>query len=123
METVTKLSWLVLALLHLPPALAVFFPSFLTKLYGVSTEGDMGVLLMHRGGLFLAVFIAALLATFMLDMRRLASLILAISILSFLLIYVCAEMPEGSLRKIAVADGIGLLPLMWVIWQSWFPAA
>lgn len=123
METVTKLSWLVLALLHLPPALAVFFPSILTKLYGVSAEGDMGVLLMHRGGLFLAVFIAALLATFMLDMRRLASLILAISILSFLLIYVRAEMPEGSLRKIAVADGIGLLPLMWVIWQSWFPVA
>jgi len=120
MENVTKLSWLALALIHLAPALVLFFPEMTLKLYGVSPKGEAGVLLVHRGGLFLAIFAAALLAAFFTGMRHLASLIVAISVISFLIIYVRVGLPKNSLRKIAVVDLIALIPLSWVIWQSWF---
>lgn len=118
-EYITKASWLVLALIHLTPALVLFSPDLVQKLYGISASDDVGILIVHRGGLFLAVLVSILLACFLTDIRRLASLITAISVISFLYVYSRAGLPEGPLRKIAVIDGFALLPLTWVIWQSW----
>jgi hypothetical protein len=120
METITKLSWTILAVIHVMPALVLFVPDLTLQLYDVPSDGDMGILFTHRGGLFLGVFIAAFLAGFMPDMRRLASVVVAISVISFLFVYLRAGLPDNSLRKIAIIDVLALFPLAWVTWQSWF---
>ncbi len=120
MENITKFCWLVLALIHVMPAFVLFVPDMTMKLYGVSSEGEAGILLVHRGGLFLAICVAASFAIFMLDMRRLASVIVAISVMSFLIVYLRAGLPDNSLRKVAIIDCFALAPLALVAWQSWF---
>ena len=119
METLVRISWALLALLHLMPALVLAKPGLVQSLYGAEPSGDVGVLLVHRGALFLAVLLAALYALFSPDARRLASLVVAISMVGFLLVYLRAGMPAGELRKIAVADAVGLLPLAIVMWGAW----
>lgn len=119
-EYITKASWGLLALIHLMPALVLFSPDLVQKLYGVSTSDDMGILIVHRGGLFLAVMLSAVLACFFIDMRRLASLVVGISVISFLYVYGRAGWPDGAMRKIALVDLLALAPLAWVLWQSWF---
>ena len=119
MEAITKTSWALLALLHLMPALPLFIPALVERLYGVPATGEAGVLLIHRGALFLAVLVAVVYALFDPNARRLASIVVAISMIGFLIVYARAGLPEGALRKIAVADLIGLIPLLWVAWQAW----
>ena len=108
MEIIIKLAWLVLAIIHLTPSLVIFRPSLLTKLYNVPSDGVIELLLTHRGGLFLTVVIACLISIFHIESRRLAAIVVGISMISFLLLYVKAGMPVGELRKIAIADAIGL---------------
>ena len=119
MEGLTKLAWALLALLHLMPALVVAKPDMVRTLYGAQPAGEVGVLLVHRGALFLAVMVAAAYALLNPEARRLASLVVAISMVGFLFVYLRAGMPAGELRKIAVADAVGLLPLAWVVWRAW----
>ena len=119
MEIFTKIAWAILALIHLSPALSAIRPKLIETLYGISPQGDIGILMTHRGFLFLAVFVTAIIAIFSLESRKLASIILAISVVSFLFLYAKAGLPTGTLRKIAIVDAVGLLPLAFVIWQSW----
>ena len=119
MESFTKISWTILALIHVSPALSALKPKLIERLYGIAPQGDMGVLMTHRGFLFLAMFATCIIAIFSLESRKLASIILSISVLSFLFLYTKAGLPSGPLRKIAIADVVGLLPLAFVIWQSW----
>ena len=119
MEIATKISWGLLALLHLSPALASVVPGMIERLYSVPSDGDLGVLLSHRGILFLAVLVAAAIAAFDPGSRRLATIICAISMIGFLVLYAKAGLPDGALRKIAVADLIGLAPLAWVSFEAW----
>ena len=58
MELITKLAWALLALIHLSPAAVFFLPDLTKKLYGIDANGDLGVLITHRGALFLAIFAA-----------------------------------------------------------------
>jgi hypothetical protein len=111
--------WLALALIHLMPALVLFVPSLTERLYGVPPTGDVGLLLVHRGALFLGVLLVALYAAFAPEARRAASIVVAVSMLSFLFLYVRAGFPAGSLRTIALADLAGLLPLALVMWDGW----
>ena len=67
MEIATKIAWLLLALVHASPAAVLFRPSLVGRLYGVSPEGAVGLLLTHRGATFLAIFVAAVWAAF--DLR------------------------------------------------------
>lgn len=119
MEIATKIAWASLALLHVMPAMIVFSPGLVGKLYGASPEGDIGILLVHRGALFLAVCLAASFAVFDPSSRRLASLVVLVSMVGFVVIYARAGWPEGDLRKIANADLIGVVPLAWVSFQAW----
>lgn len=119
MESITKLCWGLIALIHLLPASVLLKPSLTETLYNVPPSGDVGVLLVHRGALFLAVMVAALIAAFDPSARKIASLIAAISMIGFLIVYARAGLSEGALRKIAVTDAIGLLPLIWVSYQAW----
>jgi len=119
MELITKLSWGALALIHLTPSLPIFRPNMIEKLYGADPAGDLGLLMTHRSGLFLAVFVATLFAIFNDEARRLATIVVGISMISFLVLYLQAGLPGGPLQKIAIADAIGIVPLALVIWQAW----
>ena len=111
MAMIVTICWCLLALLHLAPAAVLVMPGLVTSLYGIAPDGDIGVLVIHRGALFLGVLSACLWAAFDARVRSMAVVITAVSMLGFLLVYARAGMPPGSLRGIAIADAIGLIPL------------
>lgn len=119
MEPITKLAWALLALIHLSPAAVFFLPHLTKKLYGIDANGDLGVLITHRGALFLAIFAACIAGAIDPAARKALSLVVAISVVSFLWLYARAGMPPGPLKTIALVDAIGLLPLLWVLEMSW----
>lgn len=118
-EIIVKVCWGLLAVVHLPPAAVLLRPSLTEQLYGVSALGETGVLLVHRGALFLAICAMAVFALIDPAARRVASLAVAISVVGFLGLYWRAGMPEGSLRTIAVMDAIALIPLAVVVYSAW----
>lgn len=118
-ETATKTAWGLIALAHVMPALVLFKPSLTERLYGLAPTGDIGLLIVHRGALFLAIVAACLIAMVDASTRRAISGIVAISLVGFLFVYVRGAMPEGGLRTIALADLIALLPLIFVTYQAW----
>jgi predicted ABC-type exoprotein transport system permease subunit len=121
MEISIKISWLLIALIHATPSLTLFKPEMIETLYGVQSDGDLKTMLLHRGALFFAVLVVAIFAMFEPNARRAATLIAGISMVGFLLLYAKAGLPDGPLRKIAVADFIGLAPLIWAGWQAFRP--
>ncbi|VVT19110.1 hypothetical protein [Erythrobacter sp. EC-HK427] len=113
-----RILWLVLALIHLAPAFALFRPATLTELYGIAGSDPLFMLMQHRAALFAAVFSACLVAAFMPEVRRLAVIVTAISMVSFLVLYVIHESPEAY-RTIALVDLVGLPILIVVAWMAW----
>lgn len=114
MEVLIKVCWGLLGAIHLTPSLVLFRPSLIETLYGVDPAGTIGVLLVHRAGMFLTVVILAMVAIWYPGTRRIAALVTAISMISFLLVYARSGMPPGQLRTIAWSDVGGLLPLAFV---------
>ena len=119
MEFWVRAAWLSLVLVHLMPSVVLFVPGMTEKLYQVSPDGDIGILTVHRGALFLAVLAAALYAAFSPAARRVASRVAGISVIGFLFVYARAGMPAGPLRTIAWVDLFAVLPLLLVTWQAW----
>jgi hypothetical protein len=119
MESFTKAAWVALALVHAAPAAALFVPGLIRRLYQVEPKGDLGVLLTHRGALFFAIFAACMLGAFDPLARRALTIVVSISMVSFLWIYAQAGMPAGALRTIAQVDLIGLAPLAFVLFAAW----
>ncbi len=119
MELMIKAAWAGLALLHAPPAAALFAPGLVRRLYGVDPSGEIGLLLTHRAALFAAVALAAAYAVVDPASRRLASLVVGMSMIAFLALYVTAGAPQGSLRVIALADAAGLPLLALCLWAAW----
>jgi hypothetical protein len=119
MELVTKVSWALLALIHASPAAVLFAPKLLRDLYGIEADGALGVLLVHRGALFLAIIAACVFALFDASSRRAASVVVTISVVGFLVVYARAGLPPGALRTIAIVDVVALLPLGWVLLAAW----
>jgi hypothetical protein len=119
MAMILIVAWMLLALVHVMPAAVLARPGLITSLYGVEAAGDLGILLIHRGGLFLAIVLVCLYAAWEPGARRAASLVVGISIVSFLAIYAAAGAPAGSLRLVALADLVALAPLGLVAWQAW----
>ena len=111
------ISWGALALIHVLPAIAVFYPPMITKLYGVATGGDIFLLLHHRAALFLVIVVLCIWAAFDPAVRRIASVCVAISMISFLGIYWSAGSPP-ALRSIAIADLAGMPVLAFVCWKA-----
>lgn len=118
----TVLSFLLLALLHLMPAAAAVRPDLLTSLYGVGPGDPAFGLLQHRAALFAAVLILCLWAAVDTAARRAAAVVAAISMLSFLWIYVASGQPP-RLRTIALADLAGLPPLGFALFAAFRPEA
>lgn len=116
-----RVSWLILALVHLMPALSFFRPTMIARLYGVETQSPTFLLLHHRAALFVVVFTLCVWAACDPGTRRLASVAAAISMISFLGLYWHAGSPP-SLRTIALADLAGLPFLAIVAWRAFSPA-
>ena len=112
-----RLAWLLLALLHLPPAVALVRTGLIETLYGVARETPAFLIAQHRAALFAAVLTICLWAIADESVRRLATLVCAISMLSFLLLYWQAGAPS-ALRTIALADMLFLPVLAWAGWRA-----
>ena len=119
MDRLIVACWLVLAAVHASPAAVLLKPALIETLYGVSPTGSSGVLLIHRGALFLAVVVVALFAAFAPEARRAATLLVGISVIGFLVVYSVGGAPEGPLRAIAIVDALALIPLVIVSWEAW----
>lgn len=117
---VQPILWLVLAAIHFLPALAFFRPAGLTALYRITPDDPLFLLMQHRAGLFLAVFAACVFAAFVPEGRKLASLVVGISMISFLALYWQAGSPP-ALRTIAIADGVGVAVLPIVAFLAFRP--
>jgi hypothetical protein len=111
------ISWLLLAAIHATPALAFFRPSLLTSLYRLAPDSPLFLLMQHRAALFLAVVVICIWCALDAQLRRVGTVVVAISMISFLLLYWQAGMPP-ALKRIAVIDLIGLLPLGYVSWMA-----
>jgi hypothetical protein len=114
---IERIAWVVLALVHLMPSLALFAPSLLTRLYGMQTSDPLYVLMHHRAALFLAVLVTCLWCAFDPAPRRLGAVVVAISMLAFLALYFANGSP-ASLHQIAITDLIGLPALGYVLWRA-----
>ncbi|MGB5725088.1 MAG: hypothetical protein WBM39_11810 [Parasphingorhabdus sp.] len=113
-----RIGWLVLALgIHLPPFVAFFMPSLITKLYSISPDDPNFALFHHRAALFGVVMIICLWAAFDPNVRKAAFAVTALSMISFLAIYFGYGQPQ-SLRTIALVDGLGLPFLAYVGWKA-----
>jgi hypothetical protein len=112
--------WLILAAIHAMPALAFFRPATLTTLYGIAADNPLFLLMQHRAALFLAVFAACLWAAFVPEGRKLAVIVVGISLLSFLALYWMAGSP-APLKRIAIADLVGVPVLAGVAWLAFRP--
>ena len=114
--------WIVLAAVHLLPAIALFRPVMLTTLYGIAADNPLFLLMQHRAALFLAVLAACVWAAFMPEGRRLAVIVTAISMGSFLVLYFANGSPP-ALRRIAMVDLAGLPVLALAAFFAFRPAA
>ena len=119
MDRLIVACWLVLAAVHVSPAAVLLKPALIETFYGVPPTGSSGVLLIHRGALFLAVVVVALFAAFAPEARRVATLLVGISVIGFLVVYSVGGAPEGPLRTIAIVDALALIPLVIVSWEAW----
>lgn len=116
-----KIAWFVLAATHALPALAAIRPALLTALYGIEQGSTAFLLIHHRAMLFIAILFACLWAAFAAEVRRLALVVTAISMLGFLLLYWLGG-AQQALRTIAVADLIALPALAYAAWDAFGPA-
>ncbi|MEM8695349.1 MAG: hypothetical protein AAGE05_04935 [Pseudomonadota bacterium] len=114
-----RIAWILLALVHLMPAIAAVVPSMIARLYGVPAESPVFPLLHHRAALFGVVLLVCLWAAVDPNVRRLAGIAVGLSMLSFLAIYWSAGQP-ASLRTIALVDIVGLPVLAFVSWRAFF---
>lgn len=112
--------WLILAAVHGLPALAFFRPAQMQTLYRVGPDNPLFLLMHHRAALFLAVFLACVIAAFHPPSRPLASVITGLSMISFLMLWWRAGAPE-ALKPIARVDIVGL-PVLLIATTSAFGA-
>lgn len=119
MDGLARACWLILAAIHAMPAAVLAKPGLTRSLYGVEPDGPAGILIVHRGALFLAVLAVALFAAFDPGARRAASLVVGISVVGFLVVYAAMGLPAGPLRTVALVDAAALIPLALVIRRAW----
>ena len=123
MELAVKLAWLILGLVHVPPAAVFFAPALMERVYRIAPGGPADLLLVHRGALFAGVVATAGLATIDGGARRTASLFAATSVIGYLIVYARAGSPSGALQTVARVDLFALAPLAVVLYDAWRPSS
>lgn len=101
--------FVILGLLHVPPAIGAVSPDALSALYGPAAGDDViRPLLQHRGAMFALVAIGCFVAAAVPRWQPAVAILAAWSMVSFLGIYAGTGGQPGPLLKIAIADGLGL---------------
>jgi hypothetical protein len=116
----TQISWGALLLVHIIPALALFQPALITKLYRVEATSPLFLLFQHRAALFLVVCVICAWSVVRPEVRQLATVAVGFSMISFLWLFWVAGSPS-SLRTIALIDLIGIPFLAYAAWQAFKP--
>ena len=111
------IAWLLLAIVHATPALALVRPSLVTALYRLAPDNPLFVLMHHRAALFAGIVLVCIWCAVDAAPRRLGACVVALSMISFLFLYLQAGQPR-ALRQIAIVDLIGLIPLAYVMWTA-----
>lgn len=114
---IERLCYAALALIHLQPAVMLFRPQAIGKLYRIDAGGPLHALLHHRAALFGIVILVCLWAIVDPAVRRLAVAVIATSMLSFLAVYWQSGSP-GALKSIALVDMAGLPLLAFAAWRA-----
>jgi hypothetical protein len=112
-----KIAWLILAAIHATPALALFRPAMIGTLYRVDNNNPLFLLLQHRAALFLVIFLLCVWAAFDPASRRVASVGVGVSMVSFLILYWSAGFP-AALKTIAMTDLVGIPFLIFAAWKA-----
>lgn len=114
------IAWVVLAIVHVMPAIAFVRPAMLTTLYGIQPDDRLFLLMHHRAGLFLAVFAVCLWAAWRPEARQAAGIVTTISMVTFLWLYWRSGAP-APLRTIALVDLVGMPFLAFALWGAFRP--
>ncbi|WP_017932667.1 hypothetical protein [Robiginitomaculum antarcticum] len=111
MQYIVPILFYVLGLgIHGVPALSALFPAKISKLYGISANDTvLMTLLQHRAVLFALVAAACIYAAHVSAARWPVLIGAVISMGSFMVIAVARGEQGGSLGKIVIVDGIGLM--------------
>ncbi|MEP3890191.1 MAG: hypothetical protein ABJN69_06965 [Hellea sp.] len=111
MQKLVPILFYALALIvHGVPAMSVFAPSRMAKLYGISADDQvLMTLLQHRAVLFALVAAACIYAAHVVSARWPVLIGTVISMAAFILIAVPRGQLSGSLAKITYVDGLGLV--------------
>lgn len=96
--------------IHGVPALTLFAPAKMTKLYGISADNQvLMTLLQHRALLFALIAAACIYAAHVASARWPVLIGTVISMAGFILIAIPRGQLSGPLAKIAYVDGLGLI--------------
>jgi hypothetical protein len=107
---IAVLFYLLALLIHGLPALSVFFPQKMASLYGISAQEQvLMTLLQHRALLFGLVAASCIYAAHVPAARWPVLVGTSMSMAGFMLIALMRGELGGSLSKIAVVDGLGLI--------------
>jgi uncharacterized membrane protein YkgB len=106
-----------LALIHVAPAIATLRPSLIERLYQVDPQSAVFPLLHHRAVLFAIIVLLSIWSMFRAEARSVSVCAIALSMVSFLIIYLRAGRPR-QLRHIAIADVIGMPFLALAAWAT-----
>lgn len=107
---ISILFYLLALVVHGVPAMSVFAPSRMAKLYGISADDQiLMTLLQHRAVLFVLVAAACLYAAHVNSARWPVLIGTVISMAGFVLIAFLRGQLSGPLAKIAYVDGLGLI--------------
>jgi len=117
METIERLTWLGLVLIHLMPATAVFRPGGIARLYGIKPGNALLLLLEHRSLLFAGIVVLCAWSVLDAQPRPAAAVATAISVLGYFGLYIRHGMPTGALRTIAKVDLLALPLLAFIAYQ------
>jgi hypothetical protein len=114
---IERAAWFILAAIHALPALALFRPVMIGKLYSIASDNPLFLLLQHRAALFFVIFLLTIWAAFDPASRRIASIGVGVSMISFLILYWSAGSPP-ALKTIAMTDLVGIPFLLFVAWKA-----
>ncbi len=96
--------------IHGVPAVSALFPSKIAKLYGIAAgDNTLMTLLQHRAVLFGVIALACIYAAHTASARWPVLIGTVLSMGSFMIIALARGEASGSLSKIVIVDGIGLL--------------
>ena len=112
LEHLTKLALLVVAVIHLLPAVGVQSGSRLVALYAIEVaDPNLLILMRHRAVLFAALGGLCLAAIFLPHLRTAALVCASVSVLAFLVL-AHGEPVNEALRRVVVADYVALAALV-----------